>query len=87
MVGPKAVGKVDLNDTITMNLYRVAKALNKPMDSLIVAILARPRHEELIRECRAAGAHVKLFNVRLHVRNTSILCWALSLVSLVDVGW
>jgi len=62
VVGPAAVGKIDLNDTVTMNLYRVAKAMDKPMENLIVAILARSRHEELIRECRQAGVHVRLFN-------------------------
>jgi len=59
-VGPKARGVIDITATPTENLRRVAKALKAYVEDLCVVILDRPRHQELIKECREAGARIKL---------------------------
>jgi len=59
-VGPRAHGAIDIRATPTENLRSVAKALKVYVEDLCVIILDRPRHQELIRECREAGARIKL---------------------------
>ncbi|WP_174614955.1 class II fructose-bisphosphatase [Virgibacillus ihumii] len=59
-VGPEAVGKVDLNASTADNLKAVAEAKNKAVEDLVVIVLDRPRHKELIEEIREAGARIKL---------------------------
>ena len=61
-VGPKAKNVIDLNAPVADNIRKVADALGKEVFELIVATLDRPRHEELIKEARAAGARVRLFS-------------------------
>jgi fructose-1,6-bisphosphatase II len=59
-VGPKAKGSIDISASPTENLRSIAKALRKYVEDLCVIILDRPRHQELIRECRESGARIKL---------------------------
>lgn len=59
-VGPEAVGKVDINASTIENLKAVAKAKNKDVEDLMAIVLDRPRHEDLIREIREAGARIRL---------------------------
>ncbi len=59
-VGPRAAGKVHLDDPIEKTLEIVAKANNKKIEECIVMILDRPRHQELIDGVRRAGARVRL---------------------------
>jgi fructose-1,6-bisphosphatase II len=59
-VGPKARGAIDLNRSPSSNLSSIASRMNRPVEDLTVVILDRPRHHELIREVRAAGARVRL---------------------------
>jgi fructose-1,6-bisphosphatase II len=59
-VGPKARGAIDITASPTENLRSIAKALKAYVEDLCVVILDRPRHQELIRECREAGARIKL---------------------------
>jgi len=59
-VGPEAVGKIDINAPVIDNLKAVAKAKNKDIEDLVVTVLNRPRHEQLIKEIREAGARIKL---------------------------
>lgn len=61
-VGPDAKDVIDLDAPIASNIKKVAKALGKDVSELLVATLDRPRHEELIRDARAAGARVRLFS-------------------------
>lgn len=61
-VGPEAAGRIDLDLPVAENLQRVADALGKDVADLTVVILDRPRHVELIREVRAAGARCKLIS-------------------------
>ncbi|HRQ11607.1 MAG TPA: class II fructose-bisphosphatase [Trueperaceae bacterium] len=60
IVGPPAKGKVDLTWPVAANLRGVALSLDRAVDDLTVVILDRPRHEQLVREVRDAGARVKL---------------------------
>jgi fructose-1,6-bisphosphatase II len=59
-VGPKAKGKVALEKSVTENILATAKALGKRPSQLVVAILKRPRHKEIIDEIRATGAMAML---------------------------
>src|SRR5699024_12202256 len=44
----------------TDNLKAVAKAKNKAVEDIVAVVLDRPRHDELVREIRQAGARIKL---------------------------
>jgi fructose-1,6-bisphosphatase II len=59
VVGPRAAGAIDINDTVLNNLRRVAAALDRDVPDLTVVILDRPRHERLVQEVRDAGARIK----------------------------
>jgi len=59
-VGPQARGAIDMRKTPTENLRSIARALERDPGDLTVVILDRPRHEELIREVRSAGARIRL---------------------------
>jgi fructose-1,6-bisphosphatase II len=59
-VGAEAAGVIDINDSPTENVERVAEAKScKPTDVSVV-VLERPRHDDLIAELREAGAKVHL---------------------------
>lgn len=58
--GPKAKGAIDLDAPVKTNLTKVAKKLDKEVAELVVMVLDRPRHEDLIKEIRACGARVRL---------------------------
>ena len=59
-VGPAGKGVIDLRRTATENLQAVADAKGCYVEDLTVVILDRPRHEDLIREVRQAGARIKM---------------------------
>jgi len=59
-VGPKAKGAVDLSLSPEQNLHTIADAMKCYVEDLTVVILDRPRHAELIRAVRDAGARIKL---------------------------
>ena len=59
-VGPAAKGQIDLRQTPTWNLERIAKAKNKRIEDLTAVILDRDRHADLIGEVRQAGARIRL---------------------------
>lgn len=59
-VGPEAVGKVDINNSVAENISIVAKAKNKAVEDVLAVVLSRPRHDELIAEIRETGARIKL---------------------------
>ena len=60
VVGPEGAGVVDFEAPICDNLRAVAKAKGAQLADVTVCVLDRPRHEELIRQVREAGARVKL---------------------------
>ena len=52
-VGPEAADAVHIDATPTENIRNVAKALKRDVEDLVVCILERERHIDLIREVRA----------------------------------
>ncbi|MSO31519.1 MAG: class II fructose-bisphosphatase [Ilumatobacteraceae bacterium] len=62
VVGPQAVGHIDITASPTQNLRWVAKAKGESVRDLTVMILDRPRHAELIEEVRGTGARIKLIS-------------------------
>jgi fructose-1,6-bisphosphatase II len=61
-VGPEAVGLIDINAPVEVNIKAVAKAKNKNIEDVVVVVLNRERHKTLIEEVRASGARIKLIN-------------------------
>ncbi len=59
VAGPRARGAIDLDDPVADNLRRIAFANDVRVQDLTVAILERPRHQELIAEVAAAGARIR----------------------------
>jgi len=58
--GPAAVDVIDINAPVKANLEAVAKALGEKVSDVTAVILDRDRHEDIIRECREAGARIRL---------------------------
>lgn len=61
VVGPAAKGHINLDLPLVENLRNIATALNKPLTELTVSILAKPRHDEIIRELHQLGVRVFAF--------------------------
>ena len=59
-VGPEAAGVVDIEAPVKHNVDAVAKAKGLNPGDLTVVVLDRPRHADLIRDIREAGAKVRL---------------------------
>jgi len=59
-VGPEAAGAVSLNNSVEENLELVARAKGYGVRDLTVVMLDRERHQELIKNVRAAGARLLL---------------------------
>src|SRR6478735_4667753 len=62
VTGPAGVGVVDIRLPIGENIRLLSKALGKPIDEMVVSVLNRPRHEQLIADIRAAGAGTRLMS-------------------------
>lgn len=60
--GPAAADAVHIDASPTENVNNVAKALKRPVEDIVVCILERDRHRELIDEVRAAGARIRLIS-------------------------
>ncbi len=59
-VGPAARGAIDLRDSPTDNLIRIAEQTGRKVHELTVVVLDRPRHDDLVAEIRDAGARLKM---------------------------
>jgi fructose-1,6-bisphosphatase II len=62
IVGPAAKGAVHLDATPKENLAAIAKRLGRQVKDLVVIVLERPRHEQLIEDIRSAGARIRLIS-------------------------
>ena len=62
VVGPSCRGWVDIENSVADNLRGIAKALRRDIDDLTVIVLDRPRHLQLVRDIRAAGARIRLIS-------------------------
>jgi fructose-1,6-bisphosphatase II len=60
VAGPEARGALDLDDPLADNLRRIAFARDARLSDLAIAILDRPRHQDLIEQVRDAGARIVL---------------------------
>jgi fructose-1,6-bisphosphatase II len=60
VAGPEAADAVDIDAPPAANISAVARARKCSASDVTVVILDRPRHAELIREVREAGARIKL---------------------------
>ncbi|OFV83059.1 MAG: fructose-bisphosphatase, class II [Acidobacteria bacterium RIFCSPHIGHO2_12_FULL_67_30] len=59
-VGPSCKGAVELDAPVKDNLQAIAKRLDRDVEDLVIVVLDRPRHEQLIKDIRAAGARIRL---------------------------
>ena len=59
---PVARGHVDINKSATENLRILSDCMNRSVEELVVVVMDRPRHKELIQEIRDAGARVRLIS-------------------------
>ncbi|MBI3033795.1 class II fructose-bisphosphatase [Candidatus Woesearchaeota archaeon] len=59
-VGPKAKGKVDLDNSPAENIQIVADVLKKDVGEVTVVVLDRDRHKDLISQIRATEARIIL---------------------------
>lgn len=58
IVGPAAKGHIDLNLPLETNLKNVAAALGKTFNELTVTILAKPRHDGVIKQMQRLGVRI-----------------------------
>ena len=62
VTGAEAADVVDITAPVAHNIQAVAKAKGAAVDDVTVCILDRPRHEDLVREVREAGARIKFIS-------------------------
>jgi len=60
IVGPSNKGNIDINAPVEYNLKSIARGLNRDVEDLVVIVLNRERHNQLIADIRQAGARIKL---------------------------
>ena len=61
-VGPEAAGAIDIAAPVAENIRRVAKAKQIDVSDVTVCILDRPRHEQIVKDVREAGARVQFIS-------------------------
>lgn len=59
---PAARGHVDITKSASENLKILGECLERDVAELVVVVMDRPRHKELIQEIRQAGARVRLIS-------------------------
>ena len=63
LAAPQAAkGHVDINKSATENLKILAECLDRAIEELVIVVMKRDRHTELIQEIRDAGARVRLIS-------------------------
>jgi fructose-1,6-bisphosphatase class II len=60
VVGPTARGAIHIDAPVAENLRNIARAFKRQIDELVVVVLARDRHKQLIADIRDAGARIRL---------------------------
>ncbi|MDR3349504.1 MAG: class II fructose-bisphosphatase [Acidaminococcales bacterium] len=61
-VGARGKGCIDINAPVRENLRKVAQAMDRKIEDLVVVILDRERHKKIIGDTREAGARIKLIS-------------------------
>src|SRR4051794_2892783 len=60
--GSECADCIDITAPVTENITRVAKAKRGHPEDVTVCILDRPRHQDLVRQVREAGARIKFIS-------------------------
>jgi fructose-1,6-bisphosphatase II len=60
--GAECADCIDISAPVSENIARVAKAKRGHPEDVTVCILDRPRHQDLVREVRDAGARIKFIS-------------------------
>lgn len=60
VVGAAARDVIDLDAPVAVNLDRISAALGKDVNDLVVFVLDKPRHVDLINQIRRTGARIQL---------------------------
>jgi fructose-1,6-bisphosphatase II len=60
IVPPPSKDHVDLDAPVADNLQAIARSLDRDVEDLVVVVLDRPRHEQLIADIRKTGARIRL---------------------------
>jgi fructose-1,6-bisphosphatase II len=60
IVGPSARGSIDIDAPVDENIHTIAEANGRRTSEITVAVLDRPRHEDLIEQIRETGARIQI---------------------------
>src|SRR5919107_174940 len=60
IVGPRARGRIDIDAPVGENVHAIAEAVGRRTSEITVAVLDRPRHEDLIEQIREMGARIQI---------------------------
>jgi fructose-1,6-bisphosphatase II len=60
VTGAEGHGVVDLRQPIGENIRALAKAKGKDVSDMVIAVLDRPRHQQLVEDIRASGAGTRM---------------------------
>lgn len=60
--GPAAKGVIDLDKSVAENIKAVAEKLEKDISEMVIILLDRPRHNELVEQIRKVGARVRFIS-------------------------
>jgi fructose-1,6-bisphosphatase class II len=60
IAGPACRDALDIDAPIKYNLKAIAHSLDRQVQDLVIMVLDRPRHAELIKQIRASGARILL---------------------------
>ena len=62
IAGPACRDALDIEAPVKYNLRTMARCLDRKITDLVIMVLERPRHEDLIAEIRATGARIRLIS-------------------------
>ena len=62
VVGPSSKDVVELDAPVAENLKAIAGRLSRKVEDLVVIVLDRSRHEQLVADIRATGARIRLIS-------------------------
>jgi fructose-1,6-bisphosphatase II len=60
IAGPACKDALDIDAPVKYNLKAIAHCLDREVRDLVIMVLDRPRHAELIKQIRASGARIRL---------------------------
>ncbi|MHC4450488.1 MAG: fructose-bisphosphatase class II, partial [Planctomycetota bacterium] len=60
VVGPRVRGAVNIEAPVKENIKEIARCLKRSIADLLIVVLERPRHEQLIADIRETGARIRL---------------------------